>query len=394
MPLLNSGAERCAMRTGTYTIGGRGADALPIASLDWRPAVATIVVPSSGPSTIRRLTASVVVRLDQEPLGVGPKELHDGAHIDFEGCRLTFKTDQAGAATLASGSTGAELSELSELSEGAVRAEAPVPVVASTVHARIVNLRTNDSIELGNHRVVVGRDDACDFLVAGMGVSRRHFSVTPVQGGYLLRDESANGTLVNGARVAGTYLLGHGDVLRLHEEELRFEVEGVAQTAPANVAAPTAILDMSRLRRELAAGGKREVPPPPLAANLEIVRGPYSGASFPIERTACSIGRSQQSDVRIRDESVSNNHATLLRKGAAWFVVDLRSANGTFVNGSRVAGERELPPGSRLTLGSVEMVFRSFNSGVDQPSARKKRSWLMQMLMKSFRRAVPPSETE
>lgn len=388
MPLLNSGAERCALRTGTYTIGGRGADALPIASLDWRPAVATIVVPSSGPSTIRRLTASVVVRLDQEPLGVGPKELHDGAHIDFEGCRLTFKTDQAGAATLATGSTGAELSE------GVVRAEAPEPVVASAVHARIVNLRTNDSIELGNHRVVVGRDDACDFLVAGMGVSRRHFSVTPVQGGYLLRDESANGTLVNGARVAGTYLLGHGDVLRLHEEELRFEVEGVAPAAPANVAAPTAILDMSRLRRELAAGSKREAPPPPLAANLEIVRGPYSGASFPIERTACSIGRSQQSDVRIRDDSVSNNHATLLRKGAAWFVVDLRSANGTFVDGSRVAGERELPPGARLKLGSVEMVFRSFSSGVDQPSAKKKGSWLMQMLMKPFKRDVPPTESE
>ena len=46
MPLLNSGAECCALRTGTYTVGGNGPDALPIASLDWCAAVATIVVPS------------------------------------------------------------------------------------------------------------------------------------------------------------------------------------------------------------------------------------------------------------------------------------------------------------------------------------------------------------
>ena len=218
-----------------------------------------------------------------------------------------------------------------------------------------------------------------------MGVSRRHFSVTPVQGGYLLRDESANGTVINGSRVSGTYLLGHGDVLRLDEEDLRFELEGVAPPAPSVAAAPTAILDVTRLRREFAAGGKRELPPTALAANLEIVRGPYAGASFPIERPVCSIGRGPQSDVRVRDDSVSTNHATLLRKGAAWFVVDLRSANGTFVDGLRIAGERELTPGSRLKLGTVEMVFRSLNSDVEPSIAKRKGSWL-KVLMRPFRR--------
>src|SRR5581483_2195396 len=90
----------------------------------------------------------------------------------------------------------------------------------------------------------------------------------------------------------------------------------------------------------------REQSPPP--ATLEIVRGRFTGASFAIDRPVCSIGRGPQSDVRIRDESVSTNHATLLRKGPSWFVVDLRSANGTFVDGSRAAGERELVSGARL----------------------------------------------
>lgn len=374
MPLLNSGTERCALRTGTYTVGGSGPDALPIASLEYSTAVATITVPPSGPSTIQRLTASVVVRLDGEPLGIGAKLLHDGAHIEFAAIRLVFSSEDAGAAVVTSQSSAVELSDMPVAARPAA-----ATTLASTVHARIVKVRTGEAIELGNARVVVGRDSTCDFVVTGTGVSRRHFSVTAVQGGYLLRDESANGTLINGARVAGTYLLGHGDVLLLDQEELRFELLGAAPPPPSEAAAPTAILDMSRIRRELASGTVRDAPPT-LAASLEIVRGPFAGASFPIARPVCSIGRGPQNDVRVRDDSMSTNHATLLRKGAAWFVVDLRSANGTFVDGLRIAGEREVPSGSRLKLGSVEMVFRSLNSDVEAPVAKRKGSWLERLL--------------
>src|SRR6185369_167778 len=98
----------------------------------------------------------------------------------------------------------------------------PAESIHPSVRARIVNLSTGDSIELGDSRIVVGRDTTADFVLTGMGVSRRHFSVTPVLGGYLLRDESANGTVINGSRICGTYLLGHGDMLRLDDQDLRF----------------------------------------------------------------------------------------------------------------------------------------------------------------------------
>ncbi len=377
MPLLLSGGERCALQTGTYTLGGNGPNAVPLASLEACSAVATIEVPDSGTPTIQRLVASVVVRLDQVPIGIAPKPLHDGVQIEFDGCCVTFASEGAGEVTV-----------MSEPDEPALAPSAPAG------RPRIVNVRTGDAIDLGNYRVVVGRDEACDFVVSGMGVSRRHFCVAPVQGGYLLRDESANGTLVNGSRVSGTYLLDHGDVLRLDDEELRFEVEGVTTPTPSATSRPTAILDMSRLRRELAEGGQREQPRTPLEANLEIVRGPYTGASFSIDRAVCAIGRGPQSDVRIRDDSVSTNHATLLRKGSAWFIVDLRSANGTFVDGLRIAGERELVPGSRLKLGSVELVFRALNSGVDAPVAAKRKGFGLMKLLRPFRRVSPVAERD
>lgn len=380
MPVLQSGAETCDLETGTYTIGGRGPNALPLAALEGSPEVATIVVPTSGASTIQRLAASIVVRLDRAAIGIAPKALPDGAEIEFNGCRLTFIAD--------------ETDEAAPASEPANEA---APVSASntlphepTTHggkARIVNLRVGNALELGDARVVVGRDVACTIVVPGKGVSRRHCSIAPVQGGYLLRDESANGTLVNGSRISGTYLLDHGDVVRVCDEELRFEVAGSATPSSGTTAAPTAVLDVSRLRSERATGGAHERPDAPLAACLEIVRGPFAGASFSIDRPVCAIGRGVENDVRIRDESVSGNHATLLRKGATWFVVDLRSANGTFVDGSRIAGERALPSGSRLKLGRVELMFRTFEAN-DEPgnAAERTRPWLLEWFTSVFSR--------
>jgi pSer/pThr/pTyr-binding forkhead associated (FHA) protein len=372
MPLLESGVERFALQPGTYVLGGRGPNALPLASLDCSPEVATIVVPPSGASTIQRLTASIVVRLDQTAIGIAPKALPDGVEIEFNGCRLTFMSDDAGEASVTSGSSEGEADDGHVTLEPF---EPPAVSVAPAKTARVVNVRTGDAIDLGNTRVVVGRGETCDLIVPGMDVSRRHCSITPVQGGYLLRDESANGTLVNGSRVSGTYLLGHGDIVRVAEEDLRFEVDGAPDPAQNTTAAATAVLDVSRLRAEYASAKTAEHPGTPLVANLEIVRGPFAGASFSLDRPVCSIGRSVECDVRIRDESISSNHATLLRKGSSWFVVDLRSANGTFVDGSRIAGERELTLGSRLKLGRVELMFRALDGGAENATAAKRTRW-------------------
>ena len=377
MTVVDSSTDRCELHAGTYSLGRRGATALPLATLAHAPEVATIVIPQSGPPTIQRLTASVVVRLDQTPIGIAPKALLDGVEIEFDGHRLLFNGDDAGHAAMTVVSAGDGSDDDRMTAEHPVLPEEPATHIGK---ARIVDMRTGQAIDLGDSRVVVGRDDGCDLVLSGMDVSRRHCSITPVQGGYLLRDESANGTLINGSRVSGTYLLDHGDIMRVAEHELRFEVEGGIERTSSSTAAPTAILDVSRLRGEHADAAASERRDAPIIANLEIVRGPYSGASFSIDRPVCSIGRAAESDVRIRDDSVSSNHATLLRKGSAWFVVDLRSANGTFVDGLRIAGERELTSGSRLKLGRVELMFRAIDTNGEIATAKRRRSWIRKLL--------------
>jgi pSer/pThr/pTyr-binding forkhead associated (FHA) protein len=394
MPLLILGADRCSLHPGTHTIGGRGADALQLAALDWHSAVATITVPppGTGPALIRRITAAVVVRLDDEPMGIASAELHNGATIDFDGCRLIYETDNTGKSAVAThdsanGSGGARGREWTP-ERPVRRTREPALPLATGIGARLVNVQTGHSFALTDRRIVIGRDESCDVVIGGKGISRRHASVSPVGGGYLLRDESANGTTVNGAPVAGTYLLAHGDVVRMHDEELRFDVEGMTEAAPAKDNEATQILDLTHITRGLggAQNGRR------ISCTLEIERGPFAGATFELDKPVCAIGRARHNDVKVRDDSVSATHATLLRKGAIWYVVDLRSANGTFVDGSRVAGERELPSGARLKVGAVELIFRSFTDGVEEGGVRRIKVGLWQWLMTLIRGPNRPSD--
>lgn len=65
--------------------------------------------------------------------------------------------------------------------------------------------------------VTIGRDPACEVVLAGERVSRRHCLVRAVlSGGEIVDLDSANGTLVNGAPLkAGTLVLRDGDVIEV-----------------------------------------------------------------------------------------------------------------------------------------------------------------------------------
>jgi len=88
----------------------------------------------------------------------------------------------------------------------------------------------------------------------------------------------------------------------------------------------------------------------------------------------------------IADESVSASHATILMKGGSWYVVDLRSANGTFVDGYRVAGERMLSAGSLLTVGQVKTIFWPVSQASHEPHGTQPLLGMFQRLAKRISR--------
>jgi DNA-binding SARP family transcriptional activator len=78
----------------------------------------------------------------------------------------------------------------------------------------------------------------------------------------------------------------------------------------------------------------------------------------PLERSITTIGRLPDQDLVLDDVGVSRRHAEIRRHGGSYRLVDAGSANGTVVNGSRIA-EHALVDGDVIRVGDVEMTFRT-----------------------------------
>ena len=80
-----------------------------------------------------------------------------------------------------------------------------------------------------------------------------------------------------------------------------------------------------------------------------------------------TLGRLASNDVAIDEAGLSREHARVFREDGSWWVEDLGSSNGTFVNGERIQRE-ELHNEDELRLGDIELVFLS--DEVPAPAAR------------------------
>jgi pSer/pThr/pTyr-binding forkhead associated (FHA) protein len=76
---------------------------------------------------------------------------------------------------------------------------------------------------------------------------------------------------------------------------------------------------------------------------------------IPLHGEVLHVGRGFSADVRLVDQTVSRRHAVIVDRGDGPWILDDRSANGTFVNGQRVA-EAPLRDRDVVRLGRVVLV--------------------------------------
>jgi hypothetical protein len=91
-------------------------------------------------------------------------------------------------------------------------------------------------------------------------------------------------------------------------------------------------------------------------AELRFEAGPDAGHTHRATDKPVRLGRSPDNDVILRDPATSGHHARVERRGDAFWLVDLGSTNGTFVNGEAVQ-EKQLSNGDRLTVGQNSLHF-------------------------------------
>lgn len=92
---------------------------------------------------------------------------------------------------------------------------------------------------------------------------------------------------------------------------------------------------------------------------LQIYKVDVCLQEVPLQDNVVSIGRGTSNQVRLGDITVSRNHARLLwrQDGGCYFIEELQSTNGVFLNGHRLQGTAMVVDGDRIRIGVYDLVF-------------------------------------
>lgn len=101
-------------------------------------------------------------------------------------------------------------------------------------------------------------------------------------------------------------------------------------------------------------GGTRQRP-----QQLVVLEGPLAGSSFQLGAAPVLLGRSPEATVPLEDDYASGRHARLFPQGSRWFLEDLGSTNGTFVNDHRLSRALAVDPGTQFRIGRTVMELRT-----------------------------------
>lgn len=91
-------------------------------------------------------------------------------------------------------------------------------------------------------------------------------------------------------------------------------------------------------------------------ALIAVRSGADAGSTFLIDRDLTSVGRDPGSDVFLDDVTVSRKHAEIRRQADGFYVHDLGSLNGTYVNRERV-DLTKLASGDEIHVGRYRLAF-------------------------------------
>lgn len=198
-------------------------------------------------------------------------------------------------------------------------------------------------------------------------------------------DAEANESAGEAAEPTGAPITGGEEVIESGEELPAESAEETAEEGPDTAGVPEPVIDHSEpaaaeedqglqvallgllgvlivvviavlLLRGRKAGNRVESPTQEAHGYLDFVaEGEHQ--RVPVDKHSVSIGRSEDSDVVLSDDTVSASHAAVkLERSGNVLLVDLNSSNGTYVNGEEIE-QRVLASGDRLQFGDFQVTY-------------------------------------
>src|SRR5262245_54816133 len=93
-------------------------------------------------------------------------------------------------------------------------------------------------------------------------------------------------------------------------------------------------------------------------AMLVTLKGPNPGRQFQLQPDATLLGRHAESSIFLESQMVSRQHARILCEENNYFIEDLNSSNGTFLNGRRVKERLPLTEHDTVQIGPYYLALR------------------------------------
>jgi len=214
------------------------------------------------------------------------------------------------------------------------------------------------SFELAKEEITIGRDPENDIHLNDSKLSHTHVRIECGEGGCVLIDNnSVNGTLLNGQPVQNARL-NAGDVIKLGDNEFRFDIFKEQNTAVLDK-----IDSMSDLQTTIAQQSVNrtfyETSHPRL-----VVYCPDRTWEVPLIKDRLSIGRSPDSDIPLLFEKVSRNHAQIEYRDHGFTIRDLGSTNGTWF-GAQAIKEHVLKNGDNIKIGPALLMYKAAYTSTD-----------------------------
>ncbi|MFP4597572.1 MAG: FHA domain-containing protein [Persicimonas sp.] len=210
------------------------------------------------------------------------------------------------------------------------------------------NSQIADQFSFDHGSYVIGRLDECDIVLPSSSVSRKHARIFIENDRCFIEDlSSANGVIVDGQRVIQRRDLGTASQIRVGDFYLYLEFKGAGQDSRQSVLNTLFISNSADHHK------------------LVRVNDSFSGEEFSLSEIENTIGRTDDNFILLSDQSISRQHAKIVRDADEYTLLDMGSSNGTRLNGKQVKSAKKLKPGDLVEFGDIEFVFTEGDVSVD-----------------------------
>ena len=96
-----------------------------------------------------------------------------------------------------------------------------------------------------------------------------------------------------------------------------------------------------------------------MARQLLVIQGPLTGTRISLDGRPIMIGRADDSTLVLDDDYASTRHARISQPGDDWYVEDLGSTNGTYLDRAKVTQPTRVPLGAPIRIGKTVIELRS-----------------------------------